>query len=110
MNFKGQIAFESLLVFLMVITSATLILTLYLQIHDDTVALEYAKIGTLEELSKQAENIIIEKIELQRNQAIPTITITLDKNTTINTTNIENTIKSNTKLQNIKIEVKSLRQ
>ena len=105
MNPKGQTAFESLLVLLLVITSATLILSLYLQFHDETVALGYAKLGALEELSKQNENIIIEKISLTKNMGVPTITIFLSQFYDINKTNIENTIKENTALKNIQIQI-----
>jgi hypothetical protein len=110
MNQRGQIAFESLLILSIILTFTILILSLYTQIHDETVALEYARIGALEELSKQKENIIIEKIEIQRKEQIPIITITLDQNATINSTLIENMIKENTSLKNIKIEVKVVRQ
>ncbi len=110
MNHYGQLAFESLLILLIVLSSASIILSLYLQLHDETLALEYARIGTLEELSKQSNNVIIEKIELQKKNQIPTITIMLDQNAIINSTAIENTIKENTSLKNIKIEVKVIRQ
>lgn len=110
MNQHGQLAFESLLILLIVLSSASVILSLYLQLHDETVALEYARIGTLEELSKQNKNVIIEKIQLQKKDQIPTITITLDQNAIINSTSIENTIKLNTSLKNVKIEVKIVRQ
>lgn len=110
MNQFGQLAFESLLVLLIILSSASLIVTLYLQFHDETIALGYARTGAIEELSKQNENIIIEKINLTRKLGIPTITITLDRLAFIDTTKIENTIKSNTALENIKVEVISIRQ
>ena len=106
MNNKGQIAFESLLVLLLVITSATLILSLYLQFHDETAALGYAKIEALEEISKQNENIIIEKINLTKNGGVPTITIFLSQFADLNTTKIANTIKANTSLQNVQIQIR----
>ena len=110
MNLKGQIAFESLLVILVVITSASLVVPLYLQFHDETAALGYARIGALEELSKQNENIIIEKISLTKVEQDKTITIFLSQFADINKTRIENTIKENTPLQNIQIQVIQLRQ
>ena len=110
MNQHGQLAFETLLVLLIVLSSASVILSLYLQMHDETMALEYARIGTLEELSKQNENVIIEKIQMQKKEQVPTITIILDQNAIINSTSIENTIKANTSLKNVKIEVKVVRQ
>ena len=110
MKIKGQIAFESLLVLLLVITSATLITTMYLQFHDETMALGYAKIATLEELSKQNENVIIEKITIQRNGSAPTITISLDQEITLDTQKIETLIKTKTSLINAKVQVEALRQ
>ena len=110
MKTKGQIAFESLLVLLLIITSATMITALYLQFHDETIALGYAKIGTLEELSKQEENVIIEKISIQRIGLIPTITISLDRTATIDTEKIKNIIKAKTSLKNIEVQVEVVRQ
>ena len=60
MKTKGQIAFESLLVLLMVISAVIMITTLYLQFHNETVALGYARTGALEELSNQEKNVVIE--------------------------------------------------
>ncbi len=110
MKNKGQIAFESLLVLLLVITSATLITTLYLQFHDETIALGYARIGALEELSKQKETIIIEKISIQRIGLTPTITIKLDREVTLDTTKIANIIQANTALKNVQVQVETIRQ
>jgi len=110
MKNKGQLAFESLLVLLIVITSATLILSLYLQFNDETLAIGYARVGALEELSKQKENIIIEKITLQRNPPLITINLNKTTNIDINTTKIENTIKDNTGLKSIHVDVNFIRQ
>ncbi len=107
MKTKGQIAFESLLVLLIVISAVIMITTLYLQFHNETVALGYARTGALEELSKQEKNIIIEKITVQKNATTSVITINVDKTPTIdiNTIKIENMITTNTGLKNVQVLV-----
>ena len=45
---KGQIAFESMFLLLIVITAVSIITSLYFQIHEETPP-TYARIGVLEE-------------------------------------------------------------
>jgi uncharacterized protein (UPF0333 family) len=110
MKTRGQIAFESLLVLLVVITTATMITTLYIQIHNETMAINYARTATLEELSAQSSDTVIEKIFFQKSTTSPKIIITLSKNTQINTEKIREIIQAKTSIQNLEVLVESLRQ
>ncbi|MFA6320087.1 MAG: hypothetical protein WCX66_04140 [archaeon] len=100
---KGQIAFESMLLLLIVITSVSLITSLYFQIHDETLAITYARIGTLEEINKSNEEILIEKISYEKNP--PTIKIKLNKLIQINTNKIKEVIEQQTNIKNINIQL-----
>jgi uncharacterized protein (UPF0333 family) len=100
---KGQIAFESMLLLLIVITSVSLITSLYFQIHDETLAIAYARIGTLEEIHKSNEEILIEKISYEKNP--PTIKIKLNKLIQINTNKIKEVIEQQTNIKNINIQL-----
>lgn len=106
LNKRGQIAFESLLLLLVVITATTLITSLYFQINDETLAIGYARIGTLEELSTKNSDALIEKINFQRSATAPRIIITLNKQTQLDILKIETLIKTNTNLKNIQVEIK----
>lgn len=101
---KGQIAIESMLLLLIVITSTALITSLYFQIHDETFALTYARIGVLEEINKIDSELIIEKISFEKKQT-PKITIKLNKPIQINTEKIITVINEQTNIKNLTIQI-----
>lgn len=105
MNKKGQTAFETLFLAVVVISSAILIVSLYTSISDDTIALSTARAETTRQLSMMTENIQIEKISLQKSGLSATINIDLTKATALNETEIQNKIKSATKFTDVTITI-----
>lgn len=107
---KGQIAFESLLVLLVVITLAVLFTTMYTQIHDETLAIGYARTETLSQIASQNSDSIIEKVYIQKTQISSKIIIVLNTPTQIDTEKIKSIIETKTNLRNFQIDVNVIRQ
>ena len=105
MNNKGQTAFETILVFLIITTAAVLILTLYTSINDDTSAMSIARAETNKQLAMKNENIQIVKIEMSKSPADTNLDITLDKNTALDTSIIKDQIIARTTLKNLRINI-----
>ena len=101
---KGQITFESMFLLLIVITAVSIITSLYFQIHEETIALTYARIGVLEEINKLDEEIIIEKISFQKTTP-PKIIIKLNKQKQINTQKIKELIGQETNIKDIILQI-----
>ncbi|MEI7961832.1 MAG: hypothetical protein WCI04_05870 [archaeon] len=103
MNHKGQTAFEALFVFIIVISSAIMLLSLYSSISEDTIALSTARAETNKQLAMQKTNIEIIDVNIKRIGGEVNIWINLSQNTTLDLTTIKESIKANTAFKNIKI-------
>ncbi|VVB74279.1 Uncharacterised protein [uncultured archaeon] len=69
MNKKGQIAFESLLILLVIMTGAIAITSFYMQTHGDTLAISAARTEVLRQIGEKNENIYIESIQMDKSLA-----------------------------------------
>ncbi|MCX6803678.1 MAG: hypothetical protein NTY48_03855 [Candidatus Diapherotrites archaeon] len=105
MNEKGQVAFEVLLLTLVIISSSILLVGVYLQINDDTIALGITRAETNKQLAGIKENIMIEKIGIQKTSLTTTITIKLSSPIVLDTTAIKTAIASQTKIKEAVITV-----
>jgi uncharacterized protein (UPF0333 family) len=81
MNKKGQVAFESLLVLLVILTGAIAITGYYMQTHGDTLAITAAKTELLKQIGEKNENIYIESIRIEKNPATTLIIKTIPTKT-----------------------------
>jgi len=95
MNKKGQIAFESLLILLVIMTGAIAITSFYMQTHSDTLAISAARIELLRQIGEKNESIYIESIRMDKSAGIG-ITVSLipkKQSTDFNLTAIQQRVK-----------------
>ncbi|MFA6064755.1 MAG: hypothetical protein WCW44_00610 [archaeon] len=106
MERNGQVAFESLFITLIVLSAGMLITNLYLQTHDDTIALSTAKTEILSQLGASNKEATIDSLKIVKNiqgdvnlniKTTPRISLDLDL--------IKNKIKKATKYQSITINL-----
>ena len=107
MNHKGQTAFETLFLFVIVITAAIVTLSVYESINDSTIALSIARAETTNQLAMNPENIQIDHIVLNQTGQNPTIEIYLSEmpSPLLNTATIVNKIKANTAYKTVTVTV-----
>jgi len=79
MNKKGQIAFESLLVLLVIMTGAIAITSFYMQTHADTLAISAARTELLRQIGDKKESIYIETIQMNKSAGIELLITTTPK-------------------------------
>jgi len=99
------VAFESLFLTLIVLSAGIFITNLYLQTHDDTIALSIAKAEVVSQIGLSNKEATIDSLKIIKttqgdvnlNIKITPPIISLDLNT------IKNKIKENTRYQNIDI-------
>ena len=105
MNNRGQTAFEALFVFVVVISAAVALLSLYYSINDDTVALMTARAETNNQIAMQKTNAEILRLDLQKNGTDANITIELSEKINLDKTAISKSIAANTSFKNILVKV-----
>jgi len=103
---KGQIALESLILILVVLTATILITALYMQTHDNTMAISIAREEILSQISTKKENIVIDYIKIENNLSSTDIIIKTTPLASFNTEQIKQKIASMTKYQNPNIILK----
>ncbi|MFA5125576.1 MAG: hypothetical protein WC462_01055 [archaeon] len=103
---KGQIALESLILILVVLTATILITGLYMQTHDNTMAISITREEILSQISTKKENIVIDYIKIENNLSSTDIIIKTTPLTSFNTEQIKQKIASMTKYQNPNIILK----
>ncbi len=79
MSKKGQIAFESLLVLLVIMTGAIAITSFYMQTHGDTLAISAARTELLRQIGEKNESIYIETIQLNKSSGTELLLTTTPK-------------------------------
>ncbi|MFA5931220.1 MAG: hypothetical protein WC821_02830 [archaeon] len=103
---KGQAAFESLFLLLIILTAAIAITSLYLQIHDDTMAMSVAKVETLNQLGLKKELIVIDYIKIEKSIVDTNLIIKLTPLTALDINSIKNKVLASTKYKSINILIK----
>jgi len=109
---KGQVAFETLILLIIVITSAVFILSLYVQTQDSTIALSIARAELAGAANTPDEIIIVDKISISNNLGDAIVTVTTKPPTVTKTylgegkiKEIENKIVEATTYKNVKINI-----
>jgi len=102
---KGQIAFESLVILLVIVTGAATISAIYLQTHEDTLTIDAARTQILEQLSKKKELITIDYVTLDKNLTTTTLAIKTTPRTALDTVAIQKKVYSLTDLKTINIRI-----
>ena len=102
---RGQVAFESLFVLLIVLTAAIGIGSYYLQLHDDTMAISATRAETLNQLGAKNSNSIIESVKVVQTGADTNVIITLTPPTQLNTALISQKVAQVSRYKNASITV-----
>ena len=105
MKNSGQAAFETIFLFLVIITAAILTISLYTSISGDTIALSAARAETNRQLAVKHDNIEIRHIFLNKAGEDININISLTAPTELDTNAIKKSISEKTTFRNIQINV-----
>ncbi len=104
---KGQVAFESLFIMLVVISAGIAITSIYLQSHDESIALTITKEETVKQLSAKDSFSVIQKLDLNKiSSSELTIDIYLSPKTTLDIDAIKSKILSKTTYTTLNINIK----
>ena len=103
MNKKGQTAFETLFLAIVIISAAIIIISIHTSINDETIALSTARAETNKQLAMQNENIQINQITIKKNNLDAILTISLSNTINLDEETIENKIIEATKFKNVGI-------
>jgi uncharacterized protein (UPF0333 family) len=107
MNQKGQVAFESLFLSLIVITAGIFITGYYLQLHQDTVALFTAKTEIMNQLNKTSFESSIDQLKIVKTaDGNVTLNIKISPTMNLDLNAIKEKIKGATTYKNITINQK----
>ena len=104
---KGQVAFESLFLMLVVISAGVAITSMYLQTHEVTMALTIAKEETIKQLAAKDSFVLIKKIDYNKTSASElSIDIYLEPLTQLDTNSIKSKILTKTTFTTLNIYTK----
>jgi len=104
MERHAQVAFESLFLTLVVISAGVLITGLYIQTHDDTIALITAKTEVMNQINASSQEATIDSLKLVKSvQGDINLNIKTTPKIDLNLILIQNKIKENTKYSTIKV-------
>ena len=103
MNKGGQTAFETLFLFVILVSATIMILSVYLSINDDTNALAITRAEINEQIATKHDNIQILKIEISKNVNDTNILIKLSQPTELDITKIKQSILAKTSLKDVNI-------
>jgi len=81
---RGQVAFESLFLFIIIITSGIYITNLYLQTHEATIAYTIVREDLVYQTNTM-DNVLIKNISLAKNSSATIIKVQTEPNTLTNT-------------------------
>ncbi|MFA6268792.1 MAG: hypothetical protein WCW13_03895 [archaeon] len=96
---RGQVAFEGLLLLLVIITLASGIGALYMRTHNDTMAIAIAREEVLSQLSTKTTTNIIDYVQLEKEGPTINILIKITPRTTIDTEILKQKVKAATNYQ-----------
>jgi uncharacterized protein (UPF0333 family) len=99
---RGQVAFELLFLVLIVLTAAIAVASMYLQSHEDTLAISAARTELLNQIGTKNENIVIDYVKIEKTSATE-LHIKTTPTTTINTNEIKQRVASVSGYKNITI-------
>jgi uncharacterized protein (UPF0333 family) len=105
MEKKGQVAFESLILLLVILTAAIAILSYYTQIHPDTLAISAAKTEVLRQINLKNESITIDYVKMVKTTDDTNIKIKTTPKTVLDEALIQAEIEKNAKYTNLKINI-----
>jgi len=105
MSNKGQVAFESLILLLVIMTAAIVITGYYLQTHDDTAALATARTEALSQLVEKKGLYEIGQVKISHSGSATEVTIQVTPTTTLDTDSIENSIKQVTRFKEVNVTI-----
>jgi len=100
---RGQVAFESLVILLVVVTGAAAISSIYLQTHEDTLAISAARNEVLSQLSEKNTLVTIDFIKIEKSQTDTNLLIKTSPQTALNVDLVKQKIYSQTTFKNIKV-------
>ena len=104
---KGQVAFESLFLMLVVLSASIAITSIYLQTHQDTIALSITKEETVKQLAAMDSYVILKKLDLKKTSSTDiNIDVYLEPSVQIDTSSIKTKILSKTSYTNLNINLK----
>jgi hypothetical protein len=104
---KGQVAFESLFLMLIIISSAVAITTLYLQSHQENIALTLTKEETIKQLNSKDSYSVIKKLTIDKTSASDiNINVYLDPVVPIDTGLIKTKVLSKTTYNSLNINIR----
>jgi uncharacterized protein (UPF0333 family) len=100
---RGQIALESLILILVVLTTTILITGLYMQTHDNTMAISIVREEVLNQINEKKENIVIDYIRIENNPLNTNVTIKTTPKIILDIEKIKQKVALLTKYQTITI-------
>ncbi len=106
MDRHGQVAFESLFLTLIVLSSGIFITNLYLQTHDDTIALSIAKAEIVSQIGASNKETTIDSLKMVKSAlGDVNLTVKMTPIISLDLNTIKNKIKQNTRYQSININI-----
>jgi len=93
---KGQTSFETLFLLIIILSSAIIITSYYLSIHDETLALSVARNETLNQIAQTNSEITIKNITAVKNTPVVQITIDVEPDTQLDEEKISEAVKKAT--------------
>jgi uncharacterized protein (UPF0333 family) len=105
MQKKGQVAFESIILMLVILTAAIAITSYYTQTHPDTLAISTAKTEALRQINLKNETTTIDYVQIIKTINDTNINIKTTPKTELDTTLIKKEIEKKTKYTNLIINL-----